>query len=558
LNFFDKWPEVRFDLNMDMNEKRIWGTLDPFYESGAVLGRKVANARFMDFLLRADPFDEYHFFLGSEAAARAQRETLQRMAPSIAARGGFSVMDRRELPSRLAATRYHCFHQSDCMTLQPHLARLRNARSRRIFPITGVTHSLSYADYGRLFLQHVWPGATPRDCIVSTSTAGVAAVENHFEALRQGYGLESVPGPVVRRIPLGIDPQTFEPAGRSGQGPCSLLVFGRISHYSKMDLLPLLRALHRLFSDGLDPASVRLVLAGWTEDNDDYTPVLRELAANIGLDLVIRARPTEAEKTAIFHEADVFVSIADNPQETFGITVLEAGAFGLPAVVSDYDGYKDLVRHEVTGLLVPTVGPQCTDEADLMAPFTYDNHYHLLLAQQTAVQIPALAESLHRLIADPDLRRTMGQAARERVCRQFAWPQVIEQYVRLWDELNDEPVDEASLRGVAHPAQVQFARVFGHYPTQSLHKDMLLAAGRTGQGLYRGRDFPLLYAGLERVIDPEVLKHMVFLARKPVTVAEMLERLGGLDNPLDPGRAEYHVLWALKHDILELTVFAGS
>ncbi len=538
---------------MHTEKKHIWGTLDPFYESGAVLGRKVANARFMDFLLQADPFDEYHFFLQSDVSARAQRETLERMAPKIAARGGFSVMDRRELPSMMASVDYHCFHQSDCMTLQPHLARLRNARSKRIFPITGVTHSLSYADYGRLFLQHLWPGATPRDCIVSTSAAGVAAVENHLDSLRDGYGLSDMPGPCVHRIPLGIDPQTFEPGSSRSDDPCSILVFGRISHYSKMDLLPLMRAMHRLFSDGLDPASVRLVLAGWVEDNDDYTPVLKELAANIGLELVIHARPSESEKTAIFQEADIFVSIADNPQETFGITVVEAGAFGLPAVVSDYDGYKDLVEQGLTGLRVPVIGPATTEEADIMAPFTFDNHYHLLLAQQTAVEIPALAKALGRLIADPDLRRSMGNAARERVCERFSWPFVIEQYVALWDELNRRPVNEAALRHIPHPGQVRFARVFGHYPTRRLTPDMVLTAGRTGQGLYRGRDFPLLYAGLERVIDPEVLKHMVFLARKNVTVAEMVKRLARLDPPLAEGRAEYHVLWALKHDILELT-----
>ena len=35
----------------------IWGTLDPFVELGPVIGRKVANAGFLEALLRADPFD---------------------------------------------------------------------------------------------------------------------------------------------------------------------------------------------------------------------------------------------------------------------------------------------------------------------------------------------------------------------------------------------------------------------------------------------------------------------------------------------------------------------
>ena len=49
-----------------MNE-RIWGTLDPFFEPGPILGRKVANTWFLRAFLRADPFDAYHFFPGRGA-----------------------------------------------------------------------------------------------------------------------------------------------------------------------------------------------------------------------------------------------------------------------------------------------------------------------------------------------------------------------------------------------------------------------------------------------------------------------------------------------------------
>lgn len=543
---------------MQSKTKRIWGTLDPFYEAGAVLGRKVANTRFMDFLLKADPFDEYHFFLGSAATVEAQQKALARVAPKIAKRGGFTVLDRRHLPGKLAATAYHCFHQSDCMTLQPHLSRLRNGCSKRIFPITGVTHSLSYADYGRLFMQHLWPGATVRDCIVSTSRAGVLAVQNYLDLLRTGYGLEAMPGPSLRRIPLGVDADALEPGREKQSAPCTLLVFGRISHYSKMDLLPLLRALHRLFSDGLNPDSVRLVLAGWVDDDDDYTPVLKELAANVGLELVIKARPDEAEKVRLFQSADVFISIADNPQETFGLTVLEAGAFGLPAIVSDYDGYKDLVVHGETGLRVPTVGPVSSNHADMLAPFTYDNHYHLLLAQQTAVEVPALAQALHELIVDASKRQVMGRAARNRVCKEFSWSYVIEQYISLWEELNTLTVDAEALRQLPHPGHVAYSHVFGHYPSRQIAPTMQVVAGRTGQGFYRGRDFPLLYAGMEHCIDPQVLKHMVFLGRKPIHVEEVVTRLGAMEKPLTRDEAEYHILWAIKHDILERVAEKGA
>src|SRR4029077_15034949 len=56
--------------------------------------------------------------------------------------------------------------------------------------------------------------------------------------------------------------------------------------------------------------------------------------------------------------ADLFISLADSIQETFGITPLEAMAAGLPALVSDWDGYKDTVRDGLDGLRIRTWAPQ--------------------------------------------------------------------------------------------------------------------------------------------------------------------------------------------------------
>src|SRR3546814_10665560 len=55
--------------------------------------------------------------------------------------------------------------------------------------------------------------------------------------------------------------------------------------------------------------------------------------------------------------ADVFVSLSDNIQESFGITPVEAMAVGLPCIVSDWDGYRDTVVDGETGILVPTWVP---------------------------------------------------------------------------------------------------------------------------------------------------------------------------------------------------------
>ena len=60
------------------------------------------------------------------------------------------------------------------------------------------------------------------------------------------------------------------------------------------------------------------------------------------------------QRSSVWRAADIFTSLSDNIQETFGLVIVEAMASGLPVVASDWDGYRDLVVDGETGLLVPT------------------------------------------------------------------------------------------------------------------------------------------------------------------------------------------------------------
>lgn len=228
----------------------IWGTLDPFVEGGPVIGRKVANSGFLQALLGADPFREYHFFLPDRHSGTALEAFVNAVCPQAAAK--VRILPRTALAEHLAANAYHAFHLSDCLTAQGFLAALRNRLAANIFPITGVTHSLSYARYGQSFAQHVWAGVTGRDCIVATSRAGADVVREELSALAETF---HAPAAQVAVVPLGIWCRDFDVSTLEGVPavPATKTVFlvpGRISPYSKMDLLPLLRAFQRLRQAG--------------------------------------------------------------------------------------------------------------------------------------------------------------------------------------------------------------------------------------------------------------------------------------------------------------------
>ena len=102
--------------------------------------------------------------------------------------------------------------------------------------------------------------------------------------------------------------------------------------------------------------------------------------------------------------ADIFVSMADNHQETFGLTPVEAMACGLPVIASDWNGYRDTVRHGETGWLVPSHQPAQGMSRELaryaLGGHDYDSFVGRLM-QEVVIDPAALVVALERLIGDP-------------------------------------------------------------------------------------------------------------------------------------------------------------
>lgn len=529
---------------------RIWASLDAFVEGGAVLGRRVANSTFLTALLRADPYDAYHFFLQDEAAVRAQRAWLAETFPALEARGAFFTSTRLNLPEHLAQTAYHCFHLSDPITHAAKLMTLRNTLAATIFPVTSLTHSLSYVRFMADFFKLLWPGVSAKDALFVTSRSAHLVMERVFTALRQGYALDEAvfPAPALRQMPLGVDERALpgddeKPGGSNDlaaqellqrlgiRGRVVILSLARFSPVDKMDCLPLFAALRRAHDLGLAKEKYALLLAGWAEKDDALPQALAMYARRLGIEVRLVLRPSDAERRTLYAAADIFVSPADNIQETFGLTVAEAQLAGLPVVAADFDGYRDIVEHEVSGILVPTLGFAQSALSQARSLFWFDNQYLFGLAQQTAIHVPDMAQALARLGTDFTLRKSMGRAARQKAKR-FAWPAVIQAMCALWDELAAQellPEELARLRASSHPQTMRFAEFFQGHFTALLSDDFLentiLQRTAAGEALYSGALPVPKYAGLDQLLDEQLLRRALLAARKPVRGKDLLALL---------------------------------
>jgi hypothetical protein len=153
------------------------------------------------------------------------------------------------------------------------------------------------------------------------------------------------------------------------------------------------------------PASACLIQAGWFA-NDFIEAAFRDGARDFCPSVTahfLDARTPEV-RFPIWQAGDIFTSLSDNIQETFGLTPIEAMAAGLPSVVTDWDGYKDTVQHGEHGMRVPTFSPPPGQGADLADAHgagidTYDRYYGYA-SQFVAVDINATVDAYVSLIGN--------------------------------------------------------------------------------------------------------------------------------------------------------------
>jgi hypothetical protein len=187
---------------------------------------------------------------------------------------------------------------------------------------------------------------------------------------------------------------------------------------------------------------MHFALAGWfpggEADRARYEQAAAAYAPSVEVDFQDGNDPEVVAD--LWAAGDIFLSLVDNIQETFGITPLEAMAAGLPVVASDWDGYRFTVRHGVEGFLIPTLGgpPGALGEAlSARHAVGLDSYQSFVgaVAQHTAVHVGRAAEAIAELTRNPELRRRMGAAGRVRAREAFDWPVVVRQLTGLFEEL---------------------------------------------------------------------------------------------------------------------------
>lgn len=224
------------------------------------------------------------------------------------------------------------------------LATFRQARRRGIATLLDAP-SIHHAAQDRLHGTNDPPRLHRR--IVAVKDAEIALADRILtvsELARQTYVDAGVPPEKVHALPLGADLELFSPDGADRAGADLTFLFsGATIHRKGFDLL--LEAFDRARADA--PA-VRLRLVGPRGDSAHLLD-RRGPEGIAGID-VLGAMPQPA-LAAELRRADVLVLPSRN--DSYGMVVAEALASGVPVLVSEMVGAKDLVTEGKTGWIVP-------------------------------------------------------------------------------------------------------------------------------------------------------------------------------------------------------------
>jgi len=211
------------------------------------------------------------------------------------------------------------------------------------------------------------------------------------EEYRQSWIKRGLDPTKLKIFPRGLDTEFFRPARRDPaffekfgrpDGRVRLLYVGRVSREKDLDVLA--NAYRRLREEKLP---VQLYFVG----DGPYSQTLSENLPEACFTGYLRGE----QLAAAYASADIFVF--PSTTDTFGNVIIEAQASGVPVVVSDSGGPKELVEDKANGLVTKS----------------HD--------------VDDFTRAVRTLVCDPALRQQMGERARESVVNR-TWPSAFRKF----------------------------------------------------------------------------------------------------------------------------------
>lgn len=544
---------------------KLFGTAQPFIESrenSFKIGRLVANYDFFKALFKYSDFDQFHIFCPTFANCKLTEKRISEDIPG-GQREKIKVFHIASLKKSIAENNYHIFHLGGWGFFFPGLIHLRNIYSSRPFPVTGVTHSLNVKEASFHALKVCTAPVLPFDSIVCTSKCGKKVMQNLFDETENNFSKMKIQyRGRMDIIPLGIDDANRTVPDRAesrralsiDDDSFVILSLGRLASDNKMDFAPFLAAVKRFIEKNKDK-KITLILAGAADSGEQrfMKELLRENKLEETAKLFFNFE--DHKKQLFYSAADIYASPIDNFQETFGLSVVEAMAHECAVVVSDFNGYSELVDHGINGIKVPTFWADTTADFEDVSEIMNFPTYQLLLSQSVAVDFDNMLEAFQELLEKPEKCRELGKAAREKVRQNYFWSDIIKRYCALWDELAGQAQDNSiKIDKPKNPWEIDYFSIFSQYPSKLVSDDSKVSLSEHGRAVLVSGNIPDVYSDIAAsVILPQLVAiGLKSIAENTITAARFTDELKK-HAAISDSTAMYYLLWMAKYNLVNIS-----
>ena len=193
------------------------------------------------------------------------------------------------------------------------------------------------------------------------------------------------PNSPIYVTPFPINTNLFKPSTEYEYKNTKTIRIGTVKGLKKIYGIDLLLNAFKIVNTQLPEYSFELCIAGAGSEHDKLIDLTKKLKlTNVNFIGLI----PNSEVPHLLSTFDIFVALSR--QESFGVALLEAGACGIPVVASEAEGFKEVIKNDITGLIVPI-----------------ENHY-------------AAAEAIIKLVQCPEKRKLIGEAACQFVSTEYS------------------------------------------------------------------------------------------------------------------------------------------
>jgi glycosyltransferase involved in cell wall biosynthesis len=201
--------------------------------------------------------------------------------------------------------------------------------------------------------------------------------------------------------PFGVDTNIFKPAKVKSLFSENDLVIGSIKQLEEIYCIDILIKSFNNIKTKYPELSLKLLIVGSGSKENELKSLVNEFKLNNN---VIFTGWVENNLISDYHNMiDIFVNISE--RESFGVSVLEAGACEKAIIASNIDAFSEIIIHNETGILVE---PKNTEETFY---------------------------AIERLITDPDFRKKIGINARKRVADLFDWKKNLNEIIEIYSNI---------------------------------------------------------------------------------------------------------------------------